>query len=161
LAVDDRQRLFFGSRARRLRLAGFARLLYDVRAMRLYSLFCAVAALVWGCAPTPVMPSGAETFASHCASCHGPRGEGDGPVAATMNINVPNLRTLSQRNNREFPTAEVASYIDGRNLPAAHGDRNMPVWGPVFDTTGRLISGAPGAEQRIESVIAFLREIQL
>jgi mono/diheme cytochrome c family protein len=108
----------------------------------------------------PVMPSGAETFATHCASCHGPRAEGDGPVAATMNVNVPNLRTLSQRNDGQFPTEQVSSYIDGRNLPAAHGDRLMPVWGGVFDTTGRLISGAEDAEQRIDSVIGFLREIQ-
>jgi hypothetical protein len=78
-----------------------------------------------------------------------------------MNINVPNLRVLSQRNNGRFPTEEVASYIDGRNLPAAHGDRSMPVWGPIFDTTGRLISGAQDAEQRIDAVIGFLREVQL
>jgi mono/diheme cytochrome c family protein len=129
--------------------------------MRAWFSIAGVTVTVAACAPMPVMPSGAETFAAHCASCHGARAEGDGPVAATMNINVPNLRTLSQRNNGRFPTEEVASYIDGRSLPAAHGDRNMPVWGPVFDTTGRLISGAEGAEQRIDAVIDFLREVQL
>jgi hypothetical protein len=78
-----------------------------------------------------------------------------------MTIHVPNLRMLSQRNNGRFPTDEVASYIDGRNLPAAHGDRSMPVWGPVFDTTGRLIPGGQDASQRIDTVIGFLRELQL
>ena len=106
-------------------------------------------------------PSGAETFATHCASCHGPRAEGDGPVAATLSVNVPNLRTLSQRNKGQFPADAVASYIDGRNFPAAHGTRNMPVWGPVFDTTGRLIAGGESSAQRIQSVIDYLRGLQV
>jgi len=77
-----------------------------------------------------------------------------------MSVTVPNLRTLSQRNGGQFPTETVASYIDGRNLPAAHGDRLMPIWGGVFDTTGRLIPGAENAKQRIASVIDFLRGLQ-
>jgi mono/diheme cytochrome c family protein len=115
------------------------------------------------CSPEPVVqtPTGAQTFATHCASCHGPRAEGDGPVAATMNVTVPNLRTLSQRNHGQFPTDAVASYVDGRSLPTAHGTRAMPVWGGVFDTTGRLIEGAGNAKQRIDSVIEYLRGLQL
>jgi hypothetical protein len=81
-------------------------------------------------------------------------------VAATLSVNVPNLRTLSQRNQGQFPTDAVASYIDGRNLPIAHGTRNMPVWGPVFDTTGRLIAGGETSAQRIQRVIEYLRELQ-
>lgn len=115
-----------------------------------------------GCGSEPVRaPSGAETFATHCASCHGPRAEGDGPVAATLSVTVPNLRTLSQRNHGQFPTDAVASYIDGRKFPAAHGTRNMPVWGPVFDTTGRLIVGGESSAQRIQSVIDYLRGLQV
>jgi mono/diheme cytochrome c family protein len=127
----------------------------------LAGLFVAVWLLV-GCSPEPVRPvSGAETFATHCASCHGPRAEGDGPVAATINVTVPNLRTLSQRNRGQFPTDAVASYIDGRSLPTAHGTRAMPVWGGVFDTTGRLIEGAGNAKQRIDDVIDYLRGLQV
>jgi hypothetical protein len=70
------------------------------------------------------------------------------------------LRALSQRNQGQFPTDAVASYIDGRNFPAAHGSRNMPVWGPVFDATGRLIEGGENSAQRIQSVIEYLRELQ-
>ena len=99
-------------------------------------------------------------FATNCSSCHGPQGEGDGPVAGVMRIMVPNLRTLSQRNGGEFPAEAVASYIDGRRLPASHGDRIMPVWGDVFDATTRLVPGAESAELRIETVVTFLRELQ-
>jgi mono/diheme cytochrome c family protein len=130
--------------------------------MKSSAIALAVICVFAGCGSEPVrVPSGAETFATHCASCHGPRAEGDGPVAATLSVSVPNLRTLSQRNKGQFPTDAVASYIDGRNLPTAHGTRNMPVWGPVFDTTGRLIAGGENSTQRIQSVIDYLRGIQV
>lgn len=106
------------------------------------------------------MPSGAETFAAHCSSCHGQLGEGDGPVAGVMLIRVPNLRTLSQRSAGEFPTDAVAGYIDGRNLPVSHGDRIMPIWGDIFDTTAQLVPGAESSPSRIESVLGYLRELQ-
>ncbi len=47
-------------------------------------------------APTPAAPAvpegnlrgdataGAQTYATYCASCHGPEGKGDGPVAQTL-----------------------------------------------------------------------------
>jgi mono/diheme cytochrome c family protein len=114
-----------------------------------------------GCATESIVPpSGSMTFATHCSSCHGRRGEGDGPVAQVMTIDVPNLRALSQRNGGEFPATAVASYIDGRNLPASHGDRTMPIWGDVFDATTRVVSGAESAQARIDSVVEYLREIQ-
>jgi hypothetical protein len=88
------------------------------------------------------------------------RGEGDGPVAATLRTAPPSLRTLAARNGGQFPADRVASYIDGRALPAAHGARAMPVWGGVFEATQDLVRGAEGPEARIEAVIAYLRELQ-
>jgi mono/diheme cytochrome c family protein len=105
-------------------------------------------------------PTGAETFATHCASCHGRLAEGDGPVAAAISGTVPNLRTLSQRNGGEFPADAVASYIDGSDLPAAHGERLMPVWGPIFDATARIVADAETSQQRIAAVVEYLRSIQ-
>ena len=120
-----------------------------------------LAIMLSACAASrPAPPSGAETFATHCIACHGPLGEGDGPVAAVLSGMVPNLRTLSQRNGGEFPAETVASYIDGRSFPAAHGARMMPVWGEVFDGTTRLVNGAEGAQTRIEALVAYLRGIQ-
>jgi hypothetical protein len=114
-----------------------------------------------GCGSVPVQPvTGQRTFATHCAACHGARGAGDGPVAATLNVAVPDLRTLCARSGGEFPVDRAASYIDGRAMPAAHGTRNMPVWGPVFETTHETIRGADRLEVRIESLIALLLELQ-
>ena len=120
-----------------------------------------IAAVAVACARAAIHPlSGPETFTTHCAACHGPRGEGDGPVAATLSVPVPNLRTLGQRNGG-FPAEWVASKIDGRDLPPAHGVRAMPVWGGVFDTTGELFLGGENSEQRIDALIKFLLELQV
>jgi mono/diheme cytochrome c family protein len=114
-----------------------------------------------GCASTPTRHlSGSETFQTHCASCHGALGEGDGPVAATLRGQVPSLRTLAARNGGEFPADRVASYIDGRTMPAAHGGRAMPIWGDVFEATDQLLRGAASPEERIEAVVSYLRELQ-
>jgi mono/diheme cytochrome c family protein len=121
-----------------------------------------LAAIVGACASAPEtlpLPSGAETFATHCASCHGAQGEADGPVAAAMRVSMPNLRTLSERNNGTFPAELVSAYIDGRELPRSHGDRYMPVWGDVFDAAGES-GGGRASRQRIEGVVEFLRELQ-
>jgi mono/diheme cytochrome c family protein len=118
--------------------------------------------LLAGCSaanPPPPAADGAELFARHCASCHGVRGEGDGPVAAVMQVAVPNLRTLSQRNDGTFPADSVAQFIDGRDLPQSHGDRYMPVWGDAFVAAGEPASEAV-VEQRIAALVEFLRQLQ-
>ena len=104
-------------------------------------------------------PSGSELFLNHCAACHGATGEGDGPVAATMSVNVPNLRTLATRNGGTFPADNVTAYIDGREIEAAHGDRRMPVWGDIFrgpeqSTAQRTV------RRRIAALVAFIETLQ-
>jgi hypothetical protein len=120
------------------------------------------AALAAGCA-TQVdssAPSAAETFARHCASCHGARGDGTGPVAVVIRDSVPDLTLLARRNGGEFPADRVASYIDGRNVPAAHGSRTMPIWGTVFDATSRLVVDARTAGPRVADLVEYLRTLQ-
>jgi hypothetical protein len=75
---------------------------------------------------------GARLYFNHCAACHGQDGEGGGPVATTMHIAMPNLRSLAMRNDGVFPAEAVTTYIDGRETRAAHGERQMPIWGDVF-----------------------------
>jgi len=125
------------------------------------AVLLALATNLVGCAASPIgPPTGAQTFATHCASCHGVRGAGDGPVAAALAVPVPNLQLLSRHNGGEFPADAVASYIDGRNQPASHGERTMPVWGRIFDTTADIVVDAEPASLRIDALLGFLREIQ-
>ncbi|HMB72894.1 MAG TPA: cytochrome c [Gammaproteobacteria bacterium] len=116
--------------------------------------------IVPGCVSAPPPPSGQTTFMTHCASCHGRLAEGDGPMVDVLRVNVPNLRQLGERNGGTFPADAVAGYIDGRNLPVAHGDRVMPVWGDIFDTTSRILPDAQAAEQRIDNLVDWLGSIQ-
>ena len=103
-------------------------------------------------------PDGRKLYINYCAACHGTTGEGDGPVAASLAVGVPNLRTLAERNRGEFPENAVAAYIDGRELRAAHGDRQMPVWGDVF---AELEPGDEAAVLgRIKAVVGFIAELQ-
>jgi len=102
---------------------------------------------------------GRALFAAHCAACHGPVGEGGGPVASAMAITPPNLRTLSARAGGVFPAESIAAYIDGRTSKAAHGSRAMPVWGP-FLKAGEDEDSKSTGRVRMTALIEFIRELQ-
>jgi mono/diheme cytochrome c family protein len=103
--------------------------------------------------------TGARLYFNHCAACHGDDGEGTGPVAASMRVTVPNLRTLAQRNRGVFPADAVTAYVDGRTEKAAHGDRQMPIWGDVFK--GAAQDATEGTvRRRIAAVVEFIATLQ-
>jgi mono/diheme cytochrome c family protein len=83
--------------------------------------------------------SATEMYTAYCAACHGVNGKGDGPAAASMKIPPTDLTRLAAKNNGKFPTAEVYTAIKGdTGMPiAAHGTKDMPVWGTVFATMSR------------------------
>jgi mono/diheme cytochrome c family protein len=129
--------------------------------MRTTAAALVVAALVCACAGQPTAPpTAADTFVTHCASCHGMRADGDGPLADIIRGSIPNLTTLAVRNGGEFPADRVAGYIDGRSLPPIHGSRTMPVWGAVFDATAELVVDAESAGPRVADIVEYLRGLQ-
>lgn len=105
--------------------------------------------------------SGEKLFQRFCAACHGIAGKGDGPVASSLSVQVPNLRELSQRNRGTFPADKIVRIIDGRTLLNPHGSRSMPVWGDEFLRTE---AGDPIAEREtadmIKKMVEYLRSIQ-
>jgi cytochrome c1 len=105
--------------------------------------------------------SGAELYQTFCSSCHGVAAHGDGLVASTFRIAVPDLTSISMRHFGEFPTAEVFRVIDGRKVVGAHGSREMPVWGREFYAYDGV---DPIRRQRANEMIArlveYLRSIQ-
>lgn len=125
------------------------------------SVFILAAALsFWACSEGGAAePDGGALFARHCASCHGSFGEGDGPVAEAL-LSVPNLRSLSARAGGEFPRESVMRYIDGRELPAAHGDRLMPVWGDTFTGEDEKEGAEESAAERISAMTDFIEQLQ-
>jgi mono/diheme cytochrome c family protein len=102
---------------------------------------------------------GRQSFRSYCATCHGPEGRGDGPVAEHLVDKPADLTQLSRNNGGEFPFEEVVKTIDGRDTKRAHGNPDMPVWGDAFKQT-RDDPDEAAVQQKIEELAHFLQSIQ-
>lgn len=106
--------------------------------------------------------TGVELYKEHCASCHGEQGHGDGPVALSLRVGVPDLTRIAARQGGAFPVDRVRSVIDGRTPLAPHGTRNMPVWGWAFRASSTSTDAQ--AEYRTQALIGllvdYLRSIQ-
>jgi mono/diheme cytochrome c family protein len=105
-------------------------------------------------------PEGREVYLTHCASCHGVDGRGRGPVASSLRTPPTDLTTIERRYGR-FDERNVAAAIDGRRVVAAHGPREMPVWGAVFeaDLEGESYASRTGLLRTFE-LVTYLRTIQ-
>ncbi len=103
-----------------------------------------------------IRPTGAQLFAAHCASCHGPVGRGDGPLLLQLRREPPDLTKLSARNGGAFPSERVRRIVDGRDIPS-HGDSEMPVWGVAF---ARTANREAEVRERIQALVEFLASVQ-
>jgi mono/diheme cytochrome c family protein len=106
--------------------------------------------------------TGAQLFARFCASCHGAQGRGDGPVAPTLKVEVPDLTRLVKRQGDPFPVEQVRRIVDGREVIAAHGARRMPVWGYEFATAtaSEPEAGAENAARVVDRIVDHLKTFQ-
>jgi mono/diheme cytochrome c family protein len=102
-----------------------------------------------------VAMSGKDLYLRFCASCHGTTGRGDGPVASSFNVEVPDLTLIARRAGGEYPRERIERIIDGRHVIAAHGTRTMPVWG---EDLGKLEIGNPDAERATRVIIQRLAD---
>jgi mono/diheme cytochrome c family protein len=78
--------------------------------------------------------SGEKLYVQHCAVCHGKSGRGDGPFGGILKVAPADLTTIAARNGGTFPDERITQFVDGRLVPAAHGTRQMPVWGRWLGT---------------------------
>lgn len=100
---------------------------------------------------------GHAAFMENCAVCHGSDGMGSGPFTSMLRVAPPNLTVLAQMNGGEFPDKRVRRTLEGFNMPGAHGNNEMPIWGRRWREGG---AGSVGAQARVIAVIAYLRTIQ-
>ena len=107
---------------------------------------------------SPTSPvSGQAMFNEYCTSCHGKSAKGDGPAAPALNKTPTDLTTLSARNNGKFPELRVYAAIQGDADVAAHGSKDMPVWGSVF----RGMNRSDGEVQmRLSNLVAYVKNLQ-
>jgi len=105
--------------------------------------------------------STAEMYAAYCSACHGTDGKGTGPAATALKTLPADLTMLTRRNNGSFPTAHVYGAIFGDNMPAAHGRKDMPVWGGLFYSLSRGDSMAQAeVELRVSNLTTYVKSLQ-
>ena len=125
-------------------------------------IFCAAAAdnkVIKRVTTNPTSPvSGQQMFNEYCTACHGKAAKGDGPAASALKKTPADLTTLTVRNSGKFPELRIYSTIQGDIDLSAHGSRDMPVWGNIFQD----MSHSNGEVQmRISNLVAYVKSIQV
>lgn len=101
---------------------------------------------------------GPDLFRAHCAPCHGPEGKGNGPVASALKTKPADLTALAKNHGGKFPEEQVRNFISGDDPSlAAHGSREMPVWGPIFH---QIEEDQDFGNVRLQNLIKYLETIQ-
>jgi mono/diheme cytochrome c family protein len=102
--------------------------------------------------------SGQEMYKSYCAVCHGTDAKGNGPAADALKVPPPDLTALAGKNGGKYPTFKVSAIIRGEEVLAAHGSRDMPIWGNLFWS----VSGGQKAEvqQRVANLNTYIESLQ-
>jgi mono/diheme cytochrome c family protein len=97
-------------------------------------------------------------YVNYCAVCHGTEGKGNGPAADALKTPPSDLTVLSKNNGGMYPALKVASAIRGDSSVAAHGTKEMPIWGKLF----RTISGGHQSEvdQRVANLVTYIKSLQ-
>ncbi|MGH1416753.1 MAG: c-type cytochrome [Pelagimonas sp.] len=91
-----------------------------------------VAAGLVACAGAEQKPSAGQViFESYCVTCHGPKGHGDGPIAAQLPAAPADLSMLKASNDGVFPAANVMTQIYG--YPGRYHKGMMPEFGPILN----------------------------
>ena len=114
---------------------------------------CLSSRAVVGVEPPTGAAGGKIIFRQICATCHGTDARGTGPVAKSLKTPPADLTQIATRHGGSFPADEITTFIDGRKDVAAHGSREMPVWG---DSLARAVNDNDTRERRIERAIQML-----
>ena len=109
---------------------------------------------------------GKREYVFNCGGCHGETGKGDGPYMTYMK-RPADITQLAKKNNGVFPVSRVYEVIDGRQEVAAHGPRDMPIWGMDYQAkAGAYYMDVPYNPEgyvrvRILALIEYLDRLQV
>jgi mono/diheme cytochrome c family protein len=103
--------------------------------------------------------AGAATFKAYCATCHGEKARGDGPMADQLRFAPADLTRVGRRNRGKFDSERVFRMIDGRQPVKGHGGTDMPVWGDAF-LDSREGYDKETVKRRIDELVHYLESIQ-
>jgi mono/diheme cytochrome c family protein len=109
-------------------------------------------------APATSPASGRDMFINYCASCHGKDAKGDGPAATALKTPPADLTALAKNNGGKYPAMKVTAVLGGQTDLAAHGNKEMPVWGRVF---WRMSGGHESeVQQRVANLNRYIESLQ-
>jgi mono/diheme cytochrome c family protein len=104
--------------------------------------------------------AGAYAFRTHCASCHGADGKGEGPMAENLRFQPADLTLIARKNGGSFPTERVFRIVDGRNPLKGHGGPDMPIWGDAFKNAETGYDDVQ-VKAKVRSVVDYLKTLQV
>jgi mono/diheme cytochrome c family protein len=104
--------------------------------------------------------AGRDEFVRACAPCHGVAGRGDGPVVAALRAQPPDLTTLTRRATGRFPRERVVAVLAGDMPEAAHGTKDLPVWGARFAPHAAGADVTAPTDERMAAIVDYLASIQ-
>ncbi len=96
-------------------------------------------------------------YQEYCMSCHGKEGKGDGPLARVLKTPPADLTRIAMRHGGKFPRKQIEAIISGEADVAAHGTRDMPLWGPIFS---QVTWDEDLGQVRIDNLARYLETIQ-
>ena len=107
-------------------------------------------------------------YMANCASCHGVKGTGDGPVAEVLTTKPSDLTQITKQYSGTYPADEVYRVINGLKMINPHGSREMPVWGPRYwESAGERSASVPHdvdmqamVHGRITALVQYIESIQ-
>jgi hypothetical protein len=114
-------------------------------------------AIVWG----NDIRKGRELYLEHCAACHGVNADGHGPLEHELTAPPADLRLLSRKYGDPLREDEIARFMDGRADVAAHGPRDMPVWGWEMWQNPEGSGNPNQVSDSVAHTIHYLQSIQI
>ncbi len=106
--------------------------------------------------PTETL-NGVDLFKEYCAVCHGSDAKGDGPAADALKKRPADLTQLARKNGGNFPELHVMNFIKGQDVVAAHGSRDMPIWGAIFS---QMSSNQDLVQVRTYALLKYIEQLQ-
>ena len=87
-----------------------------------------------------------------------PTSPASGPAASALKARPTDLSQLSKNNGGKFPALKVTAAIRGEGDVAAHGSKDMPVWGSLFWNMSHGHEGE--VQQRVANLTKYIESLQ-
>ena len=107
----------------------------------------------------PSEPSGRDIYMDRCGACHGDDARGNGPAVGSLAVAPSDLTLLTKRYGQgKFPAEDVKKIVGEPIKITAHGSREMPIWGDLFNP--KAAADQQLANERFKRLVEYLESVQ-